>query len=50
MCSCIHAQALFLLNVRYVLPAQELSERVNFALSTLGAAAATVATVAFKAL
>lgn len=43
-------QALFLLNVRYVLVAQELSERVNFAFASVVAAGVTFGAVALKAL
>eukprot|EP01032_Pedospumella_encystans_P018344 gene18344-20887_t len=38
----------FLLSLRYVLPAQELSERVNFVLASSGAAAVTAFAVALK--
>lgn len=41
-------QAVFLLTLRYVLPAQELSERVNYALASSGAAAVTAFAVALK--
>ncbi len=41
-------QAVFLLTLRYVLPAQELSERVNYALASSGAAAVTAIAVALK--
>eukprot|EP01032_Pedospumella_encystans_P015444 gene15444-17664_t len=40
--------AVFLLTLRYVLPAQELSERVNYALASSGAAAVTAFAVALK--
>jgi hypothetical protein len=43
-------QALFLLNVRYVLSAQELPERVNFAFASIAAAGVTAGIVAIKAL
>ena len=43
-------QALLLLNLQYVLPAQELSERVNFACASLLAAGLTAGAVAFKVL
>ena len=43
-------QAVFLLNVGYVLPAQELSERVNYALASSGAATVTAFAVALKVL
>lgn len=45
---CFDLQAVFLLNLRYVLPAQELSERVNYALASSGAAAVTAFAVALK--
>lgn len=43
-------QVVFLVNVAYVLPAQELPERVNYALASGGAAAVTAVAVALKAL
>lgn len=43
-----YVQAVFLLSLRYVLPAQELSERVNYALASSGAAAVTAFAVALK--
>jgi len=43
-----YLQAVFLLSLRFVLPAQELSERVNYALASSGAAAVTAFAVALK--